>query len=75
MSSEVSHLVIYTHPDCVYSTAQKEELDNDGVKYHEIDISVHPEAVEEIKTLTGGETTTPVMVEGDVVTVGFRGMG
>ena len=50
-------------------------MDEDGIPYREIDISVHPEAVEELKKLTGGDTTTPVMVEGTVVTVGFKGMG
>jgi glutaredoxin len=75
MTTEAPTLVIYTHPECIYSNAQKEELDTDGVPYREIDISVHPEAVEELKKLTGGDTTTPVMVEGTVVTVGFKGMG
>ncbi|MDA1215905.1 MAG: glutaredoxin family protein [Chloroflexi bacterium] len=75
MTTEAPTLVIYTHPECIYSNAQKEELDADGVPYREVDISVHPEAVEELKKLTGGDLTTPVMVEGSVVTVGFKGMG
>ena len=67
--------VIYTHPDCTYSAAARDELDQAGIKYQEIDLSLNPEAWEELERLTGGERTTPVIVEGDLVTVGFHGVG
>ena len=35
----------------------------------------HPEHVEELEKLTGGERITPVMVEGDLVIVGYHGIG
>ena len=68
-------LVLYTHPDCSYSSAAKGELDQQQTAYQEIDVTVHPEAVAELVRLTGGERITPVMVEGEKVTVGFRGGG
>ncbi len=68
-------LVLYTHPDCSYSSAAKEELDQQQAAYHEIDVTIHPEAVAELMRLTGGERITPVIVEGEKVTVGFRGGG
>ena len=68
-------VVLYTHPDCTYSDALKEELDTAGRKYEEIDLALHPEAWAELEKLTGGERTTPVLVEGDAVSVGFHGVG
>lgn len=68
-------LTIYTHPDCTYSAAAKAELDEAAVEYREIDLSVTPEAWSEVERLSGGERITPVIVEGDVVTVGYHGVG
>ena len=68
-------LLIYTHPECEYSEALKEELDTTGAEYQEIDLALHPEAWARLEELTGGERTTPVSVEGDLVTVGFHGVG
>ena len=68
-------VIIYTHPDCSYSTAQKEDFRKEGVQFREIDVSLHPEAVPELERLTGGERITPVVVEGDKVTVGYHGVG
>ncbi len=68
-------LVIYTHPDCSYSDALKAELDSGGIGCEEIDLALHPEQWEKLEELTGGERTTPVSVEGDLVTVGYHGVG
>jgi glutaredoxin len=68
-------LVVYTRPDCSYSDALLHDLDKDGVEYKQIDLSMFPELVAEVERLTGGERVTPVMVEGDVVIVGYHGIG
>ena len=68
-------LTIYTHPDCSYSAAQKDDFIKQNVDFHEIDVAVHPEAVPELERLTGGERITPVVVDGDTVTVGYYGVG
>ena len=68
-------LVIYTHPDCGYSASARDELVQNEIEFTEIDLSIRPEAWAEVERLTGGDRTTPVMVEGDFVTVGFHGMG
>ena len=73
--SNSSKLIVYTRPDCSYSDALKWDLDADGVDYTEIDLSVHPEHVPEVERITGGERITPVMVEGDFVAVGYKGIG
>ena len=67
--------VLYTHPDCTYSDALKEELNAAGTQYEEIDLALHPEAWADLEALTAGERITPVMVEGDAVSVGFHGVG
>jgi len=68
-------ITIYTHPDCSYSTAAKDDYIRDGVEFYEIDVSRHPEAVPDLEKLTGGERITPVIIDGDTVTVGYHGVG
>ena len=70
-----SALVIYTRPDCSYSDALVHDLKKDGVEYRQIDLEEHPELIGELERLTGGERITPVMVEGDLVIVGYHGIG
>jgi len=67
--------ILYTHPDCSYSTALKEELDSANTSYLEIDLSLHPDAWAKLEQLTGGERITPVLIEGEKVSVGFHGVG
>jgi glutaredoxin len=68
-------LVVYTRPDCSYSDALLHDLEKDGVEYKQIDLSMFPELIPEVERLTGGERVTPVMVEGDLVIVGYHGIG
>ena len=76
MAREVTTtILIYTHPECSYSTAAKDEYQKKGIAFDEIDVTVHPEAIPELERLTGGERITPVMVEGETVTVGYHGVG
>ena len=70
-----AELVIYTRPDCTYSDALLHDLRKDGVEYRQVDLEEHPELVGELERLTGGERVTPVMVEGDLVIVGYHGVG
>ena len=68
-------IVIYTHPDCGYSAAAKGEFLQLDIPFREVDLSETPEAWQEVERLTGGQRITPVTVEGELVTVGFRGLG
>ena len=67
--------MLYSHPDCSYSAALKDELDSAGAEYEEIDLALHPEAWTELEKLTGGERTTPVLIEGRTISIGFNGVG
>lgn len=69
------NVVLYTHPDCTYSDALKLELDEAGTEYQEIDLALNPEAWADLEGLTGGERITPVLVEGESVSVGYHGVG
>ena len=66
---------VYTHPDCDYSNALKDELAGLEVEYEEIDLAQRPEEWATLEKLTDGERITPVSVEGDLVTVGYKGIG
>ena len=68
-------IVLYTHPDCSYSDALKAELDELEVLYEEINLALRPEEWSTVEKLADGERITPVMVTGDVVEVGFHGVG
>ena len=68
-------ILLYTHPDCNYSDAQRADFVKDGVEFTEVDISVYPDRIDELVALTGGERITPVIVEGDKVSVGYYGVG
>jgi glutaredoxin len=75
MTTAAPMLIVYTRPDCTYSGALLHDLDKDGVEYRQIDLNDHPEEVAKLEELTGGERVTPVMVEGDLVIVGYHGIG
>ena len=73
--AEPTTLTIYTHPECDYSQAAKADVERDGIPFTEIDVTVSPGAIAELERLTGGERITPVIVEGELVTVGYGGVG
>ena len=68
-------VTIYTHPDCHYSRMAVEDYRKLGIPFRQVDLSRHPEAWQEVERLTGGQRITPVIVEGDLVTVGYGGAG
>ena len=73
--TESNALTIYTHPECDYSQAAKSDMEREGIPFTEIDVTVSPGAIAELERLTGGERITPVIVEGELVTVGYGGVG
>lgn len=75
MIQETKTLIIYTHPDCDASAEAKAEFKKSGISYKEIDVTLVPGAVEELEKLTGGEHVTPVIVDGETVSIGYNGIG
>ena len=68
-------ITIYTHPECPYSTAAKQDYQEKGLDFQEIDVTLRPETIPDLERLTGGERITPVIVENGTVTVGYHGVG
>ena len=65
--------IIYTHPDCAYSSAAKMDYRKRKVEYTEIDLSKQIDQIPALLALTDGERVTPVIVENGEVTIGFKG--
>ena len=62
-------IIVYTHPDCAYSSAAKMDYRRNKTAYTEIDLSKQPDKVEELLSLTNEERINPVIVCGDQVTI------
>ena len=75
MTQDTQTIVIYTHPDCDASAEAKAEFTRDGIAFREIDVTLIPGAVEELEKYTGGDHITPVILDGDMVIVGYGGVG
>ncbi len=69
----MSDTVIYTHPDCAYSSAAKMDYRKRKIEYTEIDLSKKADQIPSLLELTNGERVTPVIVEDGIVTIGFKG--
>ena len=70
--SESANL-IYTHPDCAFSAAAKMDFRQRKVEYVEIDVSIEADKIPDLLALSNGERITPVIVEGGVISLGFKG--
>ena len=75
MVQDTRTIIIYTHPDCDASAQAKADFQKDGIAYSEIDVTAVPGAVEELERLTDGERITPVILDGDMVIIGYGGVG
>lgn len=75
MAHDAKTIIIYTHPDCDASAEAKAEFQRDAISFKEIDVTVVPGAIGELVALTGGERITPVIVDGEMVIVGYGGIG
>ena len=69
----MSDTLIYTHPDCAYSSAAKMDYRKRKIEYTEIDLSKMADQIPALLELTNGERVTPVIVEDGMVTIGFKG--
>ena len=65
--------IIYTHPDCAFSSAAKMDYRKRKVEYTEIDLSKQADQIPALLDLPAGERVRPVHVGTGVVTIGFKG--
>ena len=68
-------ILVYSTLGCGYTDVVKAELERDGKDYEEINLSLYPERWDEILEYTDGVKLTPVVVDGEEVTVGVNGIG
>lgn len=66
-------VIIYTHPDCAFSSAAKMDYRKRNLPYTEVDVSKEIDKIADLLELTGGERITPVIVENGQATIGFKG--
>jgi glutaredoxin 3 len=69
----MSDVTIYTKVGCPYCAAAKNYFEQEGIKYSEMDVNTDQEAGKRAMELADGARRVPVIVEGEKVTVGFRG--
>ncbi len=70
----MSERVVYVKNGCPYCNKLKDDLDREGQKYELKNVSRDKAALKEAKTKYGADRV-PVLVEGDKVTVGYKGGG
>ena len=75
MSTANKTITVYSTLGCGYTDMLKEQLDRDGIEYEEVNLSLHPERWPEVLPHTDGQRISPVMIDGDEVTIGFNGIG
>jgi alkyl hydroperoxide reductase subunit F len=63
---------IYTTPTCGYCMQAKEFLTAKGVAFESVDVSQDKEALLEMKRISGGARSVPVISVGERVIVGFE---
>ncbi len=68
-------VLVYSTIGCGYTDIVKAELDREGRSYEEVNLSLHPDRWPEILPHTDGVRLTPVVIDGDEVTVGVNGIG
>jgi glutaredoxin 3 len=63
---------IFSTPTCHYCKQAKEFLSSKGISFEDIDVSSNPEGLKEMRNITGGARTVPVIVIDDTVIVGYE---
>ncbi|MEK7579618.1 MAG: Uxx-star family glutaredoxin-like (seleno)protein [Patescibacteria group bacterium] len=61
---------IYTTTTCVYCRAAKEHFKQKGIQYEEVNLSEHPDRIQEMVQMTG-QMGVPVILIGGKVIIGF----
>jgi glutaredoxin len=69
----VAHVTLYVKDGCAHCDARRSELEARGVRFTEIDVGRHPEAIPELLKLTKGRRVVPVVVDGPRIDVASAG--
>lgn len=63
---------IFSTPTCPYCKQAKEFLTSKGIAFEDIDVTSNPEGLKEMRTVSGGARTVPVILIDDSVIVGYE---
>ena len=63
-------VTVYTTPACVQCQQTKKTMDRLGIHYDSIDLSQHPEQLEQFRQ--DGMTQAPIVIAGEARWTGFR---
>ena len=66
-------VTLYVKTGCPYCAAMRQELQDKGTAFNEVNVSDKREAIAELVKLTGGRREVPVLVDGTTVTVAPSG--
>ena len=64
---------IYGKDTCPFTTAAREAYEKQGRTVHYINVLANPLELDIMLKLSNGRRQVPVIVEGDAITIGFRG--
>jgi glutaredoxin 3 len=62
---------IYTTPTCHYCSQAKEYFTEKGIAFEAVDVLGDAEAMKEMKSISGGARSVPVIAVNDAVIIGF----
>jgi glutaredoxin 3 len=62
---------IFTSPTCGYCSQAKEYFTEKGVAFEAIDVTKDAEALKEMRRISGGARSVPVIAVDDEVIIGF----
>lgn len=63
-------VTVFTTPQCVQCSQTKKVLDREKIRYDVVDLTLHPDSMEMVKSL--GYTAAPVVVAGEKHWSGFK---
>ncbi|MCX7821878.1 MAG: glutaredoxin [Syntrophobacterales bacterium] len=63
---------VFSTPTCPYCKQAKEFLASKGVAFEDIDVMSNPQGLKEMRAVSGGARTVPVIVIDDVVIIGYE---
>jgi glutaredoxin 3 len=62
---------IYTTPTCHYCSQAKEYFLEKGIAFEAVDVLSDADALQEMKSISGGARSVPVIAVNDAVIIGF----
>lgn len=71
----MSEIVIYTVTNCPYCKQAKEDYQEQGIDFEEINLDQNKGAKKEIKEKYGANKVPVIIKEGEVESIGYKGAG